>query len=182
MSNGRYNEALLQKALIFLAENFKASGSNPKPVVLHSVRVASTLWNQRAPQDSVVAALLHDILEDTNVKSTELQEIFGANIKNIVETLTHNKPDSYTERLEVAIESYKSSASYGYDAVIVRAVDLVDNSFYYQKANSQEEIALLDHKFNAFMDISRDLLINSPYWKLLNSAKKDNLPKIVSLG
>ena len=65
-----------EKALIFLVENLTKSGNNPKPVGIHSVLVATRLYRHDYKKDVVVAALLHDIVEDTAVKIQEVKEKF----------------------------------------------------------------------------------------------------------
>ena len=57
---------MVEKAIKYLVDAIKQSGHNPKPVILHSIRVGLFLFNQNYNQDIVIAAILHDILEDTD--------------------------------------------------------------------------------------------------------------------
>ena len=55
----------LERAIVFLVLQMERAGNNPKPVVLHSIRVALYLYDQGCGGDIVVAAL-HDLLEDSD--------------------------------------------------------------------------------------------------------------------
>lgn len=54
----------IEEAIKFLVFTVQESGMNPKPVILHSIRVWLNLQNLGYDKDVVVAAILHDILED----------------------------------------------------------------------------------------------------------------------
>ncbi|MDZ7744661.1 MAG: HD domain-containing protein [Candidatus Saccharibacteria bacterium] len=175
LSASGYDETLIQKAIVYLTARFSESGNNPKPVILHSIRVATTLWSNGAPQVSVIAALLHDLLEDTDTTHADIAKRFGTDVADIVRSLTIEKGQaSYDVRLQAAVDSFECSNSIGYDALIVRAADLIDNSYYYHKA-SYEQIDLLYRKYKKFMGISQNTIKPSVFWVLL----QDNYDKNV---
>ena len=58
---------------MFLASSFQQSGTNSKPVVLHSVRVGIHLYDLGCGVLVVVAGILHDVLEDTAVQRSDLE-------------------------------------------------------------------------------------------------------------
>lgn len=58
------------------------------PYVLHVIEVATIVADWGADRDTVVAALLHDVLEDTPVKKEELLERFGKHVGLLVEGIT----------------------------------------------------------------------------------------------
>lgn len=61
-------EREMDKAFIFLAENMSKSGHNPKPVVtLNSIMVATTLYELNYSRNIVIVAVLHDLIEDSDV-------------------------------------------------------------------------------------------------------------------
>jgi (p)ppGpp synthase/HD superfamily hydrolase len=59
----------------------KADGAS---YVLHLLEVASLLDRSGYPDHIVAAAVLHDVLEDTDVERTQLAARFGAEIANLV--------------------------------------------------------------------------------------------------
>lgn len=58
------------------------------PYVLHCIDVAIIIAGWRADRDTVIAALLHDVLEDTEVKKEHLAERFGRRVALLVEGVT----------------------------------------------------------------------------------------------
>lgn len=56
--------------------------------ITHPVEVAVTLAEYRVDPNTIVAGLLHDILEDTDAQYSEIRELFGEEVADIVEGLT----------------------------------------------------------------------------------------------
>ncbi|PIP21903.1 MAG: hypothetical protein COX39_00375 [Candidatus Nealsonbacteria bacterium CG23_combo_of_CG06-09_8_20_14_all_40_13] len=59
-----------------------------EPFFSHSVAVAKTLALWKLDADTIIAALLHDVLEDTTVKIDQIRHGFGKNVANLVEAVT----------------------------------------------------------------------------------------------
>ncbi len=73
-----------------LAENahrgvFRRSG---EPYILHPLEVALLLADMRIDADGIVAALLHDVVEDTDSSLNDLREQFGEAVARIVDGVT----------------------------------------------------------------------------------------------
>jgi (p)ppGpp synthase/HD superfamily hydrolase len=56
----------------------------------HPLAVAQLLREARQPHRVVVAGMLHDVLEDTNVTAAEIRRRFGAPVSELVEALTED--------------------------------------------------------------------------------------------
>lgn len=56
---------------------FRASGD---PYIQHPLEVVDILLSLKPDEDSIVAALLHDVLEDTDMKADELRKMFGESL------------------------------------------------------------------------------------------------------
>lgn len=80
------------QALIFA--NVKHEGQKRKklniPYVLHPIQVFNLLRMVTDDENILVAALLHDTLEDTNTTYEELKETFGETIADIVQEVTND--------------------------------------------------------------------------------------------
>ncbi|MDD4595551.1 MAG: bifunctional (p)ppGpp synthetase/guanosine-3',5'-bis(diphosphate) 3'-pyrophosphohydrolase [Candidatus Izemoplasmatales bacterium] len=80
---------LIRKAFDFAYEKhggqLRKSGD---PYIMHPINVAITLAEYRVDPVTIVAGLLHDILEDTEATYVEVKTIFGDEIADIVEGLT----------------------------------------------------------------------------------------------
>src|SRR6266536_1414239 len=59
-----------------------------EPYIQHPLEVALLLADMRIDADSIVAALLHDVVEDTDFTLDELREQFGDAVANIVDGVT----------------------------------------------------------------------------------------------
>ncbi|HLX39871.1 MAG TPA: RelA/SpoT family protein, partial [Ktedonobacteraceae bacterium] len=58
------------------------------PYILHPLEVALLLADMRIDADGIVAALLHDVVEDTTYSLDELREQFGSAVASIVDGVT----------------------------------------------------------------------------------------------
>lgn len=83
------NESLIQKAYIFS----KTSHGNQKrhsgdPYFLHPLAVAEILIDLKLDQETIIAAFLHDVVEDTEVSLADIEKDFGENVAKIVDGVT----------------------------------------------------------------------------------------------
>ncbi len=63
----------------------RASG---EPYIVHPLAVASTLIDMQMDAETIVAGLLHDVLEDTGIERSEIGLRFGAQVENLVDGMT----------------------------------------------------------------------------------------------
>ena len=61
------------------------------PFITHPLEVAKILTSIKLDADSIVAGLLHDTLEDTNLNIEEINKNFGNQIVELVDGLNKNK-------------------------------------------------------------------------------------------
>lgn len=81
------------KAAALLHQDHMRKGAIPLPYVTHLVATMLILRDYTTDEDTLVAALLHDTLEDTDYTEAELKEDFGKKVAEIVTTLTEPKYD-----------------------------------------------------------------------------------------
>jgi len=99
----------IERALRYLVHSFESSGDNPKPVILHSTRVAMGLYHREYAKPIVVSELLHDLLEDTEVTSDEIRSKFGGDVANIVEATSFDEAiDDYLEATTTSTDGASS--------------------------------------------------------------------------
>lgn len=104
-------------------------GSMPFPYVTHVVATAFTVMDYTDDEDVVIAALLHDTLEDTDYTVDELQEDFGGSVRDYVEAVTEPKstpeePVSWRERKTQYTRQLKRAPE---GALLVAAADKIHN-------------------------------------------------------
>jgi GTP pyrophosphokinase len=90
--SGSYSDkaiTLLKKAYVFAASahqgHLRRSG---EPYLSHPLEVANMLADMRMDHKTLAAALLHDVLEDTEVTPVELRKAFGQEVADLVEGVT----------------------------------------------------------------------------------------------
>ena len=86
---GEKDIALLQKAYVFSARAHKGQvRRSGEPYLSHPLEVTSFLADMKLDSTTLVAGLLHDVLEDTEVTAAELKEVFGKDVTALVEGVT----------------------------------------------------------------------------------------------
>ena len=89
-----------------------------RPYFGHVLRVALEVWPHG--EDYFCAALLHDVIEDGNVKLEEIEKIWGKTIADAV--------DSVTRRTSPVKETYMELINRAANNPIGRIVKLADNA------------------------------------------------------
>jgi len=77
-------------ARVFLADAYRMRLRRAGKTVEHPIAVGELLTDDGQPPTVVVAGLLHDVLEDTDLTSGELRERFGPDVARLVEALTQD--------------------------------------------------------------------------------------------
>jgi len=106
--------------------NLKRKAKNV-PYVIHPIRVTSILratgFNEFEHEDLMIAALFHDLVEDTDTNLIEIESQFGKSVALIVAELT--KPDGAKGRKkEKWLESFIEKSK---EAKIIKMADRIDN-------------------------------------------------------
>ncbi len=87
--NPKTNETLIRRAYDYGCRmhegQFRYSG---EPYFSHPIAVAAILTEMRLDDSTIVTALLHDTIEDTRSTYTEVTEVFGADIAELVDGVT----------------------------------------------------------------------------------------------
>ncbi len=110
------NIAKIRYAYI-LAEEAHAgqTRSSGEPYILHPLAVAKSLVNLHMDDDTIVAALLHDVIEDTPAISPEtMGKIFGEDVRLLVDGVTKLKFNSVADlstRQRAAAETARAAES-----------------------------------------------------------------------
>jgi len=162
---------LIESAITFLVDEYRKSGNNPKPVIFHSLRVSMKLADLGEDAAIVVAALLHDLIEDSDISPQQISQEFSVEIANLVDSVSF-KPN-ITDKHEQYREMFKRTVSHGLPAMKIKCVDILDNSEYYAFGNNKEAEKLLLAKLEYFLDVTQEYLNEfTPYNELCEKYKK----------
>jgi GTP pyrophosphokinase len=100
----RLDGALIAEAARFAARAHRAQcRKNGEPYILHPIAVAGILAGYRLDTASLCTALLHDVVEDTDVPLAEIERRFGAEVARLVDGVTK------LSRIEVQSERTKQA-------------------------------------------------------------------------
>ncbi len=96
------------------------------PYILHPTSVACIIVDLGMDTDSVVAALLHDVVEDTPVTIEEVTEMFGKDVAHLVNGVTKISKINYTSREERQAENVRKMLIAMADDIRVIIIKLAD--------------------------------------------------------
>ncbi len=91
-------------ALIAHAGQYRQSG---EPYIDHPVAVATILLELRLDAESIAAALLHDVVEDTGVSLEVIRNFFGVSIAHLVDGVTKLSGLEHKTKEEIQAGSYR---------------------------------------------------------------------------
>ena len=99
------------------------------PYITHLAAAAWLVADYTKNEDCVIAAWLHDTLEDTDYTAEELEEDFGREVRRIVETVTEPKEKNgeklpWKERKLAYLEQLKAGPD---EALLIAAADKIHN-------------------------------------------------------
>jgi guanosine-3',5'-bis(diphosphate) 3'-pyrophosphohydrolase len=121
------DEDLLNRAYVYAmrahGEQTRASGD---PYFSHPLEVAAILTNLKLDDATIVAALLHDTIEDTEATRAEIDQLFGHEIGHLVEGLTKLKKLDLVTREAKQAENLRKLLLAIADDVRVLLVKLAD--------------------------------------------------------
>jgi guanosine-3',5'-bis(diphosphate) 3'-pyrophosphohydrolase len=119
------------RALRFAADkhqNQRRKGRDQLPYINHPIRVTDTLWRVGGVRDvsTLLAALLHDTLEDTDTTPDEIEMLFGPEVLSFVQEVTDDKtlPKAMRKQLQIEHAPHLSN-----EARLIKLADKIDNVY-----------------------------------------------------
>jgi len=107
---------MYKKALEFITRKHQGQKRrNGNPYIIHPIRVSQEVFSE----NEKIVALLHDVIEDTNTTIEEVEKLFGKEVSEAVEAITHRKGESYHDYILRVKENYIATA--------VKIADISDN-------------------------------------------------------
>lgn len=165
----------IEKAISYLVTNYNESGHNPKPVILHSLRIANILMEMGYNKKIIIGAVLHDIIEDTNVTDEKLKEDFGQEVLDLVIAVSYD--ESISDQIEQYKDMYDRVLAYGKDAVVLKSIDIAVNSLYIDLVPDPDKRRQLVEKGTYFLDLM-EAFSSEPAWQLLKTRNLEEITKL----
>ena len=130
-NNRKANFKIIQKAYDLAkqkhGEQLRKSG---EPYIIHPLQVAYTLACIELDEETICAALLHDVVEDTEVTNQYIETEFNKSIAEMVAGVTKLSKLQYTSAEEEQVENYrKMFLAMGKDirVILIKLADRLHN-------------------------------------------------------
>jgi guanosine-3',5'-bis(diphosphate) 3'-pyrophosphohydrolase len=174
---GRPSEvARIRSAYAFALEahrdQFRADG---EPYITHPLAVAEIVIDIQLDADSVIAALLHDTVEDTPVTYDDIKEKFGEAVADIVDGMTKLERIPYSSKAEQEVENLRKmllAMSKDIRVILIKLADRLHNirTLDAKPEAKRREIAL--ETMDVYSPIAHRLGITKIKWELEDRALK----------
>ena len=125
-----------------------------KPYIVHPIEVMQIVSTVEHDEAMLAAALLHDVVEDTDIDLDTIRDVFGDDVASLVDDLTDvSKPEDGNRKVRKALDR-EHSAQASARAQTIKLADLISNSsdilendpkFVHQKVNMLPSHKLLVH-------------------------------------
>ena len=117
-----------------------------EPYIIHPVEVAKILVNLKMDKDTIIAAFLHDVLEDTDTTAQEMEEKFGIDVVNLVTGVTKLGKYQFKSKEERQAENFRRmfiAMAQDVRIIILKLADRLHNmrTLSYMAAPKQKKIA-----------------------------------------
>lgn len=124
-------EIIITKAYHYAAEKhkeqFRRSG---EPYIIHPIAVATILTELNIDLASIIAAILHDVVEDTDTPLSEIEKEFGPVVANLVDGLTKIGKIQFRSSQEKLAENFRKmvlAMAKDLRVIIVKLADRLHN-------------------------------------------------------
>lgn len=100
---------------------------NGEPYINHPMRVASMVADSTSEEDVVIAAVLHDVIEDGDISFDDIESRFGSRVRVLLEGVTDDpsiKNMQRSERKEAQAQKLRFKCS---DVKLIKLADQTDN-------------------------------------------------------
>ena len=117
------------------------------PYITHPLAVAEIVAELELDTDSIIAALLHDCIEDTGATHEEIAKLFGTTVADLVEGVTKLTRVQYTSKEEEQMENLRKmlmAMAKDIRVILIKICDRLHNmrTMEYQSPRKQKEKAL----------------------------------------
>ncbi|MGI5929511.1 RelA/SpoT family protein [Pseudoflavonifractor sp.] len=175
-----YNPSLDTKRLFdafTYADNAHSSQlrKDGSPYITHPLAVAEIVADLELDTDSIIAALLHDTIEDTGATHEEIAKRFGPTVADLVEGVTKLTRVQYTSKEEEQMENLRKmlmAMAKDIRVILIKICDRLHNmrTMEYQSPRKQKEKAL--ETMEIYAPIAHRLGMQRIKWELEDTSLK----------
>ena len=140
-----------------------------EPYIIHPLNVAYILAEMGLDDSSICAALLHDVVEDTEVTDNDLRKEFGNEIADMVAGVTKLKLIQFASAEEQQAENYrKMFLAMGKDirVILIKLADRLHNMRTLKHLRRDRQIAIAKETMDLYAPLANRLGLYSLKWEL----------------
>ncbi len=133
------------------------------PYITHPIAVANILADMHLDHESLMAALLHDVIEDTGVSRTQLQLRFGKNVAALVDGVSKLTEIEFASRAEQQAENFQKmilAMSKDVRVMLVKLADRLHNMRTLSVLNAEKRRRIARETLEIYAPIAQRLGIN----------------------
>jgi len=145
----------LEKALIFASSAHAGQQrKSGEPYIVHPIETATILAELRMDTDCIIAGLLHDTVEDTDVSAEEIRSRFGNGVARIVEGVTDGPKGVPDETNQCAL---LLAMSMDWRIVLVKLADRLHNMRTLGAMPREKQIRKAKETLSIFVPLAREV-------------------------
>ena len=171
---GEYNPGSdsdeIRRAFEFAAERHAGQRrKSGEPFVLHPLGVARICADLRQQPPVIVAALLHDVVEDTETTGAEVRERFGDEVAQLVDGVTKLSRIQFASREEAQAENYRKmilSMARDLRVILLKLADRLHNMRTLAPLAKQKQMQTARETLEIYAPLAHRLGIHSIKWEL----------------
>ena len=164
------DEDLLARAFAFAEKahegQFRKSG---EPFIAHPVEVAIILADLHMDAETLAAALLHDTVEDTSATSSQLRELFGEDVADLVEgvtKITRIEVENLSDEQAATIRKMFVAMNKDIRVIVIKLADRLHNMRTLGSMREDRQIFKSRETLEIYAPLAHRLGINSIKWEL----------------
>ena len=145
---------------------FRTSGD---PYVSHPIAVANILSSFHMDEDSLSAAMLHDVIEDCGVPKKVIEEQFNKNVANLVDGVSKLDQLNITSRTKVNAENFQKmilAMAKDIRVIVVKLADRLHNMRTIEYLDQEKKKRIAKETLEIYAPIAHRIGMNNVYREL----------------
>ena len=170
----------VNKAYDFACEahsgQYRSSGD---PYVTHPIAVASILGNFRMDEDSLSAAMLHDVMEDSGIPKSVIEKKFNKQVADLVDGVSKLNTLSISSKTESQAENLQKmvlAMSKDIRVIVVKLADRLHNMRTLLYLDRDKQLRIAKETLEIYAPIAHRIGMNNLYRELEDLAFKTIYP------
>jgi GTP pyrophosphokinase len=156
---------LLRKAYTMAEEYHRGQKrSSGEDYIIHPLNVTATLVKLRMDLESIMAGLLHDVVEDCDAKPEEIEKDINGNVAALVVGLTKISKIKFKTREESQAENFRKmvvAMAKDIRVIIVKLADRMHNMRTLQYVSEEKQKKIAQETLDIYVPLASRLGINS---------------------